>query len=202
MFLPLLSLISFEAAFLSVFLWFAPWYQQLFTISPLAVFFFGMQSWECSPVASSHPSCQACSDLSAILPWMDSKKSSRTKALQEQICPALYFMKSLYSLYVSLLTPHPTSVLLFFFFPLPFCIVVPHRALLPQCRFLHTHVSLHLILSGHTNLWKHLLFPFQLPGSRRFCQRDLKHFPPWLEIGFAHLVFSEELAQADENKKH
>lgn len=39
-----------------------------FTISSHCILLL-WKSWECSPTASSHPSCQACSGLSAILLW-------------------------------------------------------------------------------------------------------------------------------------
>lgn len=58
-----------------------------FTISSLLLW----KSWACSPVASSHPSCQACPAPSATF-WI-----AKTEWNQSSIDPALYFMRSFYS---------------------------------------------------------------------------------------------------------
>lgn len=157
MFLPLLSLISFEAAFLSVFLWDTPWYQQFFTISPLAT----IAASFLQPGSAGNAAlwllliCPAKPAQVSQPSFFGQQKSSGTKAPQEQIYPALYFIRSFYSfISTSLfwLLTQPLQFFFIFFFSFLFCVVVPSSSLHPQHRFLHTCVSLHLILSGHINL--------------------------------------------------
>lgn len=94
-------------------------------------------------------------------------------------CSTFHFMRSFYSfIHMSLFWLFTLS--LHFFFSIPFCNCSTPWCSSPYIFVSRVCVSLHLIPLGHIDLWKQLLFPLQLSGSRSFYQRDLKYFPPWL----------------------
>lgn len=119
------------------------------------------KSWECSPVASSHPSCQACSGLSAILLW--AAKLEWNQSSRGTNCSCFIFHDVLLFLHthVSLVTPHPTASLLFF--PIPFCNCSTHSALLPQHKFFT-----HICVTSSDSLrycWPMKTAPVPFPGA-------------------------------------
>lgn len=72
------------------------------------------KSWECSPVASSHPSCQACSGLPAVLLWRAKIEWNQSSVGTNWPCFTLHEVLLFLHTYFSLMTLHPTTSVLFF----------------------------------------------------------------------------------------
>lgn len=161
-----------------------------FTISSLLLW----KSWACSPVASSHPSCQACPAPSATF-WI-----AKTDWNQTSIDPALYFMRSFYS-FIPVSPDSSPNHFTFFFFLFPSVILGPHSAVFTQHRFLHMCVTSSDTLRLHQPM-KTAPVPFPPLRQQKFLPERSEELLPLTLNWFSHLVYREELRKVDENRKY